>query len=60
MAKEKNQDNNWHTIEQIKAMDNQILTKKGEDGLRTKRGKTITIWVQDGDKYTPVDAYQVD
>lgn len=57
MSSNKDQNSNWHTIEQIKAMGNRILgPTKGEDGLRTRRGNTITYWIQDGDKYYPVDA----
>jgi hypothetical protein len=56
-SKKRTQDNNWHTIEQIKAMGNRILTSKGEDGLHTIRGNTHTIWIQDGDKYSPVNAF---
>lgn len=52
---EKTQDNGWHTIEQIKAMGNKIFTTKGEEGLTTKRGNTVTYWMQDGDKYYPYD-----
>lgn len=52
------QDKNLHTIEQIKAMGNRILTKKGEEGLRTERGKTITDWVEmEPGLYYPVNAY---
>ena len=48
--------NNWHTLEQIKAMGNRVLTRKGDYGLTTQRGKTVTYWVQSGDKYYPAEA----
>lgn len=40
------QDENLHTIEQIKAMGNKIYTMKGEDGLKTVRGNTMTFWIE--------------
>ena len=52
------QDQNIHTIEQIKSMGNKILTTKGEIGLTTVRGNTVTVWAEVGqDEYTPVNAY---
>jgi hypothetical protein len=51
-------DENKHTVEQIKSAGNQILTKKGEDGLQTIRGNTITIWAEtEPNYYTPINAY---
>jgi len=56
MSTNQQQASNWHTIEQIKEMGNRILTRKGDYGLTTQRGKMITYWVQSGDRYYPIDA----
>ena len=54
------QDNNWHTLEQIKAMGNRVLSRAGEI-LITERGEMVTIWTgpDEDHKYSPVNARTV-
>lgn len=55
------QDENLHTIEQIKAAGNKIYTTKGEEGLHTRRGNTYTLWAEiEPGLYKPSHAYTRD
>jgi hypothetical protein len=58
MAKNR-QDENLHTIEQIKAMGNRVIgPNKGEGGLQTVRGNTVTHWTErEPGLYYPYHAY---
>jgi len=52
------QDENLHTVEQIKAAGNKIYTTKGDEGLHTSYGNTHTLWTEaEPGLYKPYHAY---
>lgn len=58
MSNDRQTSENIHTIEQIKAAGNRIITTKGEAGLHTIRGNTHTLWNEvEHNLYTPYHSY---